>query len=218
MSPKSRLDQLQRKVSQKSQSGGTRDFAAEESKRWEMTERILELTRDDLRVTLAGALVERDERGFSTKRSSRLHSWICDLGFDRTRLPEDLSPETMRKLLLIYLEDTPPESVGDVCDRCGLYRPYRGASLQNAVWVDASNYFDSCPHCGCRESTPSYAVGVWSQRAGPVEGGKRDDAQTKPSPSSQTEEASRSFFDGETEAVPLLLIRVSRFRPPSPTS
>jgi hypothetical protein len=87
MSPKSRLDQLQRKVSQKSQSGGTRDFAAEESKRWEMTERILELTRDDLRVTLAGALVERDERGFSTKRSSHLHSWICDLGFDRTRLP-----------------------------------------------------------------------------------------------------------------------------------
>jgi hypothetical protein len=197
MSLKSRLNQLQRKVSQKSQRGGTRDFDAEEAKRWEMTERILELTPDDMRETLAGALMECEQAGFRTKRADRLHSWICDLGFDRTRLPDDLAPETMRKLVRIYLEDTPPESVGEVCDQCGLYRPYRGASLQNAVWVDASNYFDSCPHCGCRESTPSYAVGVWSQRAGPVESGKRDDTQVKPSPRAQTEDASRSIFDCE---------------------
>jgi hypothetical protein len=201
MSLKSRLDQLQRKVSQKSHSSGTRDFDAEDGKRWEMTERLVEMTPEDLRETFVAALEERDERGFSTKRADRLRSWICDLGFDRTRLPDDLSPETMRKLVRIYLEDTPPESVGEVCDQCGLYRPHRGGSLQNAVWVDASNYFDSCPHCGCREWTPNYAVGVWTQRAGLVEAGKRDDTQAKPSPRAQTEDAARSDFAGETEAT-----------------
>jgi hypothetical protein len=87
MSLKSRLAKLQRDNEKQSPREGTRDFAAEEAKRWDMTARILELTPEDLRKALASALEERDERGFSTKRSSHLHSWICDLGFDRTRLP-----------------------------------------------------------------------------------------------------------------------------------
>ena len=47
MSLKIRLNQLQRKASKKTQRTGTRDFAAEEAKRWEMTERIFEPTPED---------------------------------------------------------------------------------------------------------------------------------------------------------------------------
>jgi hypothetical protein len=195
MSLKSRLAKLQREAGKKSQDWGTRDFAAEEAKRWEMTERLFELAPEDMREALAGALVEREQAGFPTIRSDRLHSWICDLGFDRTRLPDELAPETMRKLLLIYLEDTPREAIGEVCDQCGLYRPQR----------NGFDYFDSCPHCGCREWTWSSLVVVWSKREqGVAEAGKLDDAQANPRPGTQTEEASRSFFDVETETAPPL--------------
>jgi hypothetical protein len=104
----------------------------------------------------------------------------------------------MRRLLRIYLEDTPRESIGEVCDQCGLYRPHRSGGFQNNVWVTCSDYFDSCPHCGCREWTPSYAVGVWSKREpGGAETGKVEIAQPKPSEPAQTEEASTSYFNGE---------------------
>jgi hypothetical protein len=190
MSLKIRLNQLQRKASKKTQRTGTRDFAAEEAKRWEMTERIFELTPEDMREAFVAALMEREGAGYSTKRASCLQSWICDLGFDRTILPDDLAPETMRKLLRIYLEDTPKEAIGEVCDQCGLYRPHRGGGSQD--------YFDSCPHCGCREWTWSCLVGVWSKREAEVaESVKLDTAQTKPHELAQTEEAPALYFNGE---------------------
>jgi hypothetical protein len=204
MSLKSRLDQLQRKAAKKSHRGETRDFAAEEAKRWEMTEHLFELTPEDMREAFVAALMEREGPGFPCKRADRLNSWICDLGFDRTILPDDLAPETMRKLLRIYLEDTPKEAIGEVCDQCGLYRPHRGSGNQNDVWVNASDYFDSCPHCGCREWTWSCLVGVWSKREQEfAETGKSDNAHPQPGSrapaEAQAEEVSNSYFDGELE-------------------
>jgi hypothetical protein len=197
MSLKSRLDQLQRKVAKKSQRTGTRDFVAEEANRWEMTERIFELTPEDLREAFVAALMEREGPGYSSRRADRLQSWICDLGFDRTILPDDLAPETMRKLLLIYLEDSPREAIGEVCDQCGLYRPHRGSGFQNNVWVTASDYFDSCPHCGCREWTWSCLVGVWSKREAEVpEATKPSSARIDPDGCAETATSSHLFFDG----------------------
>jgi hypothetical protein len=156
MSFKSRLNQLQRKIDKESGRDGTRDFAAEDAKRWEMIERLFELAPEDLHESFADALMEREEAGFSTRRANCLHAWICDLGFGRTRLPDDLVPETMRQLLWIYLEDTPLDAIGKVCEQCGLYRPHKTHGLQD--YARSNDYFEDCPHCGCREWTWSCRV------------------------------------------------------------
>jgi len=71
MSLKSRLDQLQWKAAKKSQRGVTRAFAAEEAERWKMTERIFELTPEDMREAFVAALTEREGPGvFNQTRQS----------------------------------------------------------------------------------------------------------------------------------------------------
>jgi hypothetical protein len=122
-----------------------------------MIERLFEMTPEDLHESFAGALMEREPAGFSTKRADCLHSWICSLGFGQSRLPDDLAPETMRQLLRIYLEDTPRDSIGAVCEHCGLYRPRKTYGLQDCMRCD--DYFECCPHCGCQEW-------MWSSRVG----------------------------------------------------
>jgi hypothetical protein len=77
-------------------------------------------------------------------------TWVKGLCAGQSRLPPDLSAETMCKLVLVRLLER--ENVGDyeeVCEGCGLQRPHR--RFQRAgVWSQEPDFFPHCPHCGSK--------------------------------------------------------------------
>jgi hypothetical protein len=100
MSLKSRLDQLQRKAAKKSQRGGTRDFAAEEAKRWEMTDRLFELTPEDRGlVDAAPKLTENEKNAIPVGRSPEC-SKVGSICIKAHRLQQLQSLATTRKTLI----------------------------------------------------------------------------------------------------------------------
>jgi hypothetical protein len=81
-----------------------------------------------------------------------LGHWLTDLSQKRCRLPPDLAPETMARLITVYRQEK-PNYVMDVCNQCGLRLPVCYPTKAGDYTIRTS--FPSCPHCGGREFFPS---------------------------------------------------------------
>jgi hypothetical protein len=91
-----------------------------------------------------------------------LSRWLFSVVCLHSRIPPEVTPETMARLVAVYTEH--PEKVDTyaiVCDGCGLLRPKRKypplsewkllpGKLPNQgppPWFALPEFFDRCPHC-----------------------------------------------------------------------
>ncbi len=182
------LEQLAHEHAQREQEAAAADRRAEET-----LERFAGALPADLRERVCTALEDP---------ACRLWPWLGDLYRGRCRLPEGLSPEVMRRLVQILLEEADQclEWVG-VCLRCGLQYPlprWRYESRSHGSDSHATpaaerryeeSFFehDGCPGCGASskkgDMTWAHLIGegYWfsSRRENP--GGTADDI-SGPSP------------------------------------
>jgi hypothetical protein len=115
-------------------------------RRPESLERLVVLTPEDLRPAVVQTLAEY-ELGPPPSKNCPLHNWLIHISQQRSRLPPDLAPETMRRILQIHLNEK-QDWGSPVCEKCGLERPKRDYSQGRLP-----DFFPGCPHCGCSEWT-----------------------------------------------------------------
>jgi hypothetical protein len=152
-----RLDRLEQQVHERQESG--RQWAEQEAaerRRWEDTlARFIEVLPEDLHDRVESVL--RDER-------CPLWRWLEDACRGRSRLPECLTEEVMRRLVLIRLDEVDKcEPWEAVCLRCGLQYPMHKTPPLSAwklapgcspderpLRYDLPRFFDhdGCPACG----------------------------------------------------------------------
>jgi hypothetical protein len=91
--------------------------------------------------------------------------WLWSVVRFRSRIPADLSPETMRRLVEVYIHQLDEVESGSlpVCTACGLRRPHRKCPLLSELQLRPGGvpgtpgayllpeFFDRCPHCGDRD-------------------------------------------------------------------
>jgi hypothetical protein len=128
----------------------------DEERRWKETlDRFFRVLPNDLHGQVTKALEEE---------SCPLWDWIEDLFRGRSRLPEGLDEDVMRRLVLIRLEEGDNcDSFEAVCMRCGLQYPRHKAPPlsqwrlapgcspdERPLRYDLPHFFDhdGCPACG----------------------------------------------------------------------
>jgi hypothetical protein len=123
-----RLDRREQQVQQRQESRRQREEQeAPERRRWEDTlTRFSEVLPEDLGDRVTAAL--RDER-------CPLWRWLEDVCRGRSRLPQSLTADVLRRLVQIRLEAAWEDFLDGVCLRCGLQYP-----LPN---------YPSSAQCGC---------------------------------------------------------------------
>jgi hypothetical protein len=107
------------------------------------------LTPEELQqVREAAAVLEDLRRKRHNEWSGAPIFWLRGLLWGDSRLPPDLSPEVMKRLLLIRLTQRSGYEPDVICTGCGLQLPRH----QNAKWhpEPTSGFFESCPYCGGR--------------------------------------------------------------------
>jgi hypothetical protein len=116
---------------------------------------FFKLCPGDLAVPAAtwGLAREPLGRGLTVAEGRRwhwLHNWLMGVTRLHSRLPPDLAPEALARLVRVYL-NRHAELWGyqDVCVACGLELPQRDYALAGG------KFFDACPHCGGRETWPA---------------------------------------------------------------
>jgi hypothetical protein len=123
-----RLDRLEQQAKDQQQGlRQDRDRKAAEQRRWEETlDAFGAVLSEDLLGPVATALQTR--RGL-------LWRWFDSVFRGRSRLPEGLTAEVMRRLVQVRLEAAPDDLLDGVCLRCGLQYPLP--------------QFLGSPQCGC---------------------------------------------------------------------
>ncbi|HYT87629.1 MAG TPA: hypothetical protein VEL76_02815 [Gemmataceae bacterium] len=150
------LERLEQQVKEQQSLRPGKEREAAEQRRWEETlERFGNVLPEDLWDRVKTAL--QDE-------CCRLWDWLKNIVRGRSRLPDCLTPEVMRRLVLIRLEEADRcESWEAVCLRCGLQYPmHKSPSLsewrlapgcsaaERPLRYDLPHFFDhdGCPACG----------------------------------------------------------------------
>jgi hypothetical protein len=108
-------------------------------------------------------LAERVQRAFAAchlpdkpRSCHPLYAWLTHVSLGCTRLPPYLAPDLVRRLVQIFLDEPPKETFGQVCERCGLERPWPGADFDGQRLISRPDYWtkeEGCPHCHCQEYT-----------------------------------------------------------------
>ena len=116
MSVRSRLARLEQRAEERQRGRPRREDREADKRRWEATlTHFVEVLPDDLWDRVSVAL--QDDRCL-------LWPWLRDICRGRSRLPECLTEDVMRRLVLIWLDEADQcEPWEAVCLRCGLQYP-----------------------------------------------------------------------------------------------
>jgi hypothetical protein len=161
MSVRSRLARLEQRAEERQQGRPRKEGREADERRWEATlTHFVEVLPDDLWDRVSVAL--QDDRCL-------LWPWLRDICRGRSRLPECLTEDVMRRLVLVRLDEADRcEPWEAVCLRCGLqypmhktpplseWRPAPGRSPDGRpLRYELPRFFerDGCPACGASSKT-----------------------------------------------------------------
>src|SRR5262249_25836640 len=92
-----------------------------------------------------------------------LRGWLDDILEGRSRLPPDLSAESMCKLALVrVLERDHLEGYEQVCTACGLQHPYPRFARQGEPAAPRDFFPHGCPHCGTARLVEGVCMVTWA--------------------------------------------------------
>jgi hypothetical protein len=121
---------------------------------------------------LACAPLPAERPGLSVYEAQRwgwLHGWLIAATRLECRLPPDVAPDALGRVIRVYLERYTEVAIPgrDVCSGCGLERPRRHVPMDQwkvlpgkvpgegpPPWYEHQDFFPACPHCGDKVAWP----------------------------------------------------------------
>lgn len=109
--------------------------------------RFVELVPADLRPVV---FTDEALNGNASTQNPWLGRWLHELSIGQSRLPVDLTADTMTRLLAVYTDPGYRDirHMIQACRGCGLRRPWRGLNYAEMCVKASPEYFPACPHCG----------------------------------------------------------------------